>query len=179
MNNMKWIDSKIVPLPTTDLTIIEISYDGINVDTGTEWMDKRTCMMAGIAGGNGYFGPGWGTNGESGCNRGLICDAPSYWRYQIDDVVSSEKTLLRCKFKADLLIKKFKTIIVEELSGGDKLFDYSAIQCSLTHVSEMIAEYNDVFKGGVSDQLSFWKQVYSELIQRLEETLSIDISRAY
>lgn len=38
-------------------------------------------MMAGIAGGFGYFGEGFATDGESRCEKGLICDDPTFWRY--------------------------------------------------------------------------------------------------
>lgn len=59
---------------------ILVSYDGgITFDNTVDWMERRTCMMAGIAGGNGYFGEGWGSTGTNGCDRGLICDPPDYW----------------------------------------------------------------------------------------------------
>lgn len=38
------------------------------------WRESRQCMLAGIGGGNGYFGPGW----ECQLNR-LISDPPMFW----------------------------------------------------------------------------------------------------
>ena len=39
------------------------------------WSEERHCMLAGIGGGNGYFGPGW----EDTLNR-LIVDDPEAWK---------------------------------------------------------------------------------------------------
>jgi hypothetical protein len=58
---------------------VEYSDDGINVEGELVYLENRTCMMAGIAGGNGYFGEGFATNGVD-CDYGLICDDPNYWR---------------------------------------------------------------------------------------------------
>lgn len=79
-NKVEWIDYKLNPPKIKDLNIIEISYDGAHADNTVEWMDRRTCMLAGTSGGNGYFGAGWGTNGINGCDYGLICDDPTHWR---------------------------------------------------------------------------------------------------
>lgn len=62
-------------------TNIEYSEDGVIVEGTLDYAEKRTCMMAGIAGGFGYFGEGFATDGENGCDKGLICDDPKYWRY--------------------------------------------------------------------------------------------------
>lgn len=62
-------------------TNVEYSEDGETVEGTLDYTDTRTCMMAGIAGGYGYFGEGFATDGENGCDRGLICDDPKYWRY--------------------------------------------------------------------------------------------------
>ena len=60
---------------------LEVTYDnGKTFEDGVSYQEKRTCMMAGIAGGNGYFGEGFATNGE-GCEYGLIVDTPTHWRY--------------------------------------------------------------------------------------------------
>lgn len=60
-----------------------VSYDGgKNWDNTVEWCENRTCMMAGIAGGCGYFDEGWGTSKNSQSDIGLICDAPDFWRYE-------------------------------------------------------------------------------------------------
>lgn len=61
---------------------IEYSEDGKRVEGTLDYTDERHCMMAGIAGGFGYFSdPGFATDGENGCDKGLICDDPKYWRY--------------------------------------------------------------------------------------------------
>jgi hypothetical protein len=39
------------------------------------WAEQRRCMLAGIGGGNGYFGEGW-----EDVENGLIVDAPASWR---------------------------------------------------------------------------------------------------
>lgn len=61
-------------------TSLEYSDDGINVEGTMIYTDRRTCMLAGYAGGFGYFGEGFATDGENGCDYGLICDDPKYWR---------------------------------------------------------------------------------------------------
>lgn len=58
---------------------IEYSNDGVICEGTLIYTDKRTCMMAGIAGGYGYFGEGFATDGND-CDYGLICDDPEYWR---------------------------------------------------------------------------------------------------
>jgi len=60
---------------------VETSSDGIKVDETMDYSDSRTCMLAGGAGGNGYFGEGFCTDGSTGCETGLILDTPKYWRY--------------------------------------------------------------------------------------------------
>lgn len=79
-----WNKTKDIPIPYDKLDEIEVSYDGIDPDYSVEIMEKRTCMMAGSAGGFGYFGKGWGTNGDNGCDYGLICDEPEYWRFNLN-----------------------------------------------------------------------------------------------
>lgn len=78
----QWTSVKEKPIPLNMLDDIEVSYDGINPDDTVSFMEERTCMMAGIAGGYGYFGEGWGTNGNSQCDYGMICDEPEFWRYK-------------------------------------------------------------------------------------------------
>lgn len=61
---------------------IEVTYDnGETVDTTVTFLNRRTCMMAGIAGGHGYFGPGFATDGTN-TDYGLIMDTPTHWRYK-------------------------------------------------------------------------------------------------
>lgn len=60
---------------------VEWSEDGETIEGTLDYVESRRCMMAGIAGGHGYFGEGFATDGENGCDKGLICDPPKYWRY--------------------------------------------------------------------------------------------------
>jgi hypothetical protein len=41
-----------------------------------EWADQRQCMLAGIGGGNGYFGPGW----QDTYNHLVVYGEPTGWR---------------------------------------------------------------------------------------------------
>lgn len=77
---MKWI--KTSERKPRLYTNVEFSDDGIEAEGTMDYTDERRCMMAGIAGGHGYFNsPGFATDGENGCDTGLICDDPEYWRY--------------------------------------------------------------------------------------------------
>jgi len=77
---MEWIKTKD-RLPDVGEEL-EVSDDGGKTfESGVEYMMERTCMMAGIAGGNGYFGEGFGMSGSNGCDRGLTADEPIFWRY--------------------------------------------------------------------------------------------------
>ena len=59
---------------------LQITYDnGQTFEDGVTYLRERKCMMAGIAGGNGYFGEGFATNGDK-CDYGLILDEPTHWR---------------------------------------------------------------------------------------------------
>jgi hypothetical protein len=51
-------------------------YDGDGLDDGClmRWSEERQCMLAGYAGGYGYFGPGW-----EDCENHLIVDTPIAW----------------------------------------------------------------------------------------------------
>lgn len=60
---------------------IEFSDDRLVSEGTLDYTDRRTCMLAGIAGGYGYFGEGFATDGSQGEDKGLICDPPKYWRY--------------------------------------------------------------------------------------------------
>lgn len=61
--------------------LVEISDDGNTMDGEAEYTDNRHCMMAGVAGGCGYFSDdGFATTGSEGEDKGLILDAPMYWR---------------------------------------------------------------------------------------------------
>lgn len=65
---------------------VEVSDDGINSEGTADYKTDRRCMMAGIAGGNGYFSEiGFASDGSTGCDKNLILDAPEYWRPLPDD----------------------------------------------------------------------------------------------
>lgn len=70
------INSKIEPISTAprDGTEIMGIYDD-NEEVEIRWSETRRCMMAGSAGGHGYFGAGW----EDTYNK-LIVDEPKFWR---------------------------------------------------------------------------------------------------
>lgn len=60
---------------------VEMSDDGGQTIDGTaDYLERRQCMLAGVGGGNGYFGEGFATDGSTGCDRGLILDDPTHWR---------------------------------------------------------------------------------------------------
>lgn len=59
---------------------VEGSDNGVDVQyPDMVYLESRICMMAGIAGGYGYFGEGFAMDGTT-CDYGLICDTPKYWR---------------------------------------------------------------------------------------------------
>lgn len=78
-NQMEWkLSSEELPEIGRN---VEYSEDGETAEGTMDYTDQRTCIMAGIAGGYGYFGDGFATDGANGCDKGLICDPPMYWRY--------------------------------------------------------------------------------------------------
>ena len=78
ISSSAWIDSND-ELPTEDENV-EISDDGIDTLGTANYKRNRQCMLAGVGGGNGYFGSlGWATDG-SVCDNNLILDTPPFWR---------------------------------------------------------------------------------------------------
>lgn len=59
---------------------VETTDDFVTFET-MDYSESRKCMLAGVGGGNGYFGEGFCSDGSTGCDRGLILDKPTYWRY--------------------------------------------------------------------------------------------------
>ncbi len=59
---------------------VEYSEDGTTSLGTMDYLRNRTCILAGTAGGFGYFGEGFATDGSTGIERGLICDEPKFWR---------------------------------------------------------------------------------------------------
>ena len=75
---MEWIKTSEEKPPEEGEYAIDISDDGINVSETALYTNNRHCMLAGIGGGNGYFGDyGFATDGSQ-CDRGLILDDPEY-----------------------------------------------------------------------------------------------------
>ena len=53
-NDIKWIlTSKERPIVGSN---IEYSEDGVTVEGTMDYLSARTCMLAGVGGGNGYYG---------------------------------------------------------------------------------------------------------------------------
>lgn len=77
MNDWK-LSSKELPKIGSN---VEFSEDGITLEGTLDYIEKRTCILAVIASGFGYFGEGFATDGKDGFDRGLVCDPPKYWRY--------------------------------------------------------------------------------------------------
>ncbi len=59
---------------------VEYSEDGITVEGTMIYTDERHCMLAYTSSFGHRFGEGFATDGENGCDKGLICDDPKYWR---------------------------------------------------------------------------------------------------
>ncbi len=59
---------------------VRTSEDGATDGETMDYLESRKCMLAGVAGGNGYFGEGFATDGSTGCDYGLILDEPKYWK---------------------------------------------------------------------------------------------------
>ena len=58
--------------PKDGTSILGVYDDG---EVEIQWSECRQCMLAGIGGGNGYFGPGW-----QDCYNKLIVDEPKFWK---------------------------------------------------------------------------------------------------
>lgn len=68
------------------------------------------------------------------------------------------------KQKAQKLVRKFETAIVEELEGGDRMFKYTAKQCALILCDEILFQYetlnSDLINGLYrSEKFVFWQSV--------------------
>ena len=70
------------------------------------------------------------------------------------------------KEQAEQLIKAHETAIAEELLGGEKLFHYTAIQCSLITVNKIMTEL-PMYKGELNQKWKFWDDVKYELFRLL------------
>lgn len=72
MENDEYILRPISEAPHYE-PIIGVYEDGSECEV--EWADQRKCMLAGVGGGNGYFGAGW----QDTYNK-LIADTPKFWK---------------------------------------------------------------------------------------------------
>lgn len=66
----EWLDMEDAPRDGTPIIGL-VHGDEVEV----RWANERQCMLAGIGGGNGYFGEGW----EDTYN-GLISAEPTQWK---------------------------------------------------------------------------------------------------
>ena len=64
----------ILTAPKDGSTIIGIFSDGSELEM--RWAEERRCMLAGVGGGNGYFGAGW----EDIENHLVVLDEPVAWK---------------------------------------------------------------------------------------------------
>lgn len=71
---------------------ILISYDNGETFPESAAFRKHTqCMLAGVGGGNGYFGEGFCTNGSTGCETGLILPDVTHWLREQDCYLFTEE----------------------------------------------------------------------------------------
>jgi hypothetical protein len=79
---MEWISTKDkLPEYETEVDVKYACESGEEIfEGGHAYFENRTCIMAGIAGGYGYFKEGFGTYGPN-VDQGLIVDEPTHWRY--------------------------------------------------------------------------------------------------
>lgn len=74
-----WIESS-KELPNIGENV-EFSEDGITVEGTLDYTDQRHCILAYSSSFGHNFGVGFATDGTNdGCEKGLVCDAPKYWR---------------------------------------------------------------------------------------------------
>lgn len=59
---------------------VEYSDDGITVEGTMNYTNERHCMLAYSSNFGHNFGEGFATDGYNGCDKGLKCDDPKYWR---------------------------------------------------------------------------------------------------
>lgn len=71
-------------LPSVSDEIL-ISYDGgLTFPESAAFKNERQCMLAGVGGGNGYFGKGFCTNGSTGCDKNLILSDVTHWLKEVE-----------------------------------------------------------------------------------------------
>ena len=75
----EWIDSeKELPIIGEN---VEVSEDRISIDGTLDYTDKRHCILSYSSSFGHNFGIGFATDGSSdGCEKGLKCDTPRFWR---------------------------------------------------------------------------------------------------
>ena len=61
---------------------VEFSEDGVTAEGTMNYTDQRHCILAYSSSFGHNFGVGFATDGsDEGCEKGLKCDDPKYWRY--------------------------------------------------------------------------------------------------
>lgn len=78
-----------------DKPIIGVYPDSMEVEI--EWAETRQCMLAGVGGGNGYFGAGW----QDTYNK-LIADMPVGWKEYTKEESSYRNKILAKAICANL-----------------------------------------------------------------------------
>lgn len=74
-----WIESS-KELPKVGENV-EVSENGVSVDGTLDYTDRRHCILSYSSSFGHNFGEGFATDGSNdGCEKGLKCDAPKYWR---------------------------------------------------------------------------------------------------
>lgn len=77
--HISWTNSD-KELPTIGENV-EVSEDGIHCDGTLDYTDERHCILAYSSSFGHSFGIGFATDGSNeGCEKGLVCDIPRYWR---------------------------------------------------------------------------------------------------
>lgn len=154
MKDINWIKSTD-GLPEEGENV-EVSDDGITVRETADYKRDRVCMMAGMAGGNGYFSTlGFATDGTGGCDSNLILDTPTYWRRRDSKMI------------CDTCIHN-----IHEADGGD---GYPANYCRRGHWSDYgepeTTEEKELLKAIWEDCADYSQQVKK---QRLYDNTAAD-----
>lgn len=84
---------------------IQVSYDkGKTFEEGVIYLEQRKCMLAGDAGGHGYFHEGFATDGID-TDYGLIVDDPTHWRYITKPAYTNSKEEVQHNLSEEEMIK--------------------------------------------------------------------------
>lgn len=76
---MGWISSdKELPKLGSN---VEFSNDGLTVEGTLDYVSERHCILSYSSSFGHNFGIGFATDGTTRCEKGLVCDKPTFWRY--------------------------------------------------------------------------------------------------